>query len=241
MSDDSGEENGWGVVEQNVQKLMEAIGLPPGFVRSIYEERDWSFVIQMHALIEAAVVHALANKLGVELEELFVRMSMTGRPGRLEFATALGLLQQDSIKYIKVLGRMRNACAHGIKNAVDFSVKDWLSKQNDRAQIVSDLCSGPEGEAAIVTMEGNATTRGNYLRERPKLVMHWLGGAVVAELYEGGQQGTLQRERTRLLEELYELRKVLDVRESEAALEAMSKLVSAAAPAPHVDGRVGEN
>ena len=175
MSDDS-DENGWGVVEQNVQKLMEAIGLPPGFVRSIYEQSDWSFVIQLHALIEAAVVHALTNKLGDELEEQFVRMSMTGRPGRLEFAAALGLLHQVSIKYIKVLGRMRNACAHGIKNAVDFSVKDWLSKQNDRANIVLELCGGSEGEAAIVTMDGNVTTRGNYLREHPKLVMHWIGG-----------------------------------------------------------------
>lgn len=243
MSDD-GDENGWGVVEQNVQKLMEAIGLPPGFVGSIYEERDWSFVIQLHALIEAAVVHALASKLGGELEELFVRMSMTGRPGRLEFATALGLLQQDSVKYIRILGRMRNACAHGIKNAVDFSVKEWLLKQNDRAQIVLDLCSGPEGEAATITMEGKATTRGNYLRENPKLVMHWLGGAVVAELYEGGQLGTLQRERTLLLEEHYALRKSVEIRESQAALQAMSKLVGAAVQAaqePPVDGPVDKS
>jgi hypothetical protein len=199
MSDHS-DENGWGVVEQNIQKLMEGIGLPPGFVRSIYEDLDWSFVIQLHALIEAALVHALTKKLGGELEEIFVRMPTLGRPGRLEFATALGLLLPVSVKYIRVLGRMRNACAHGIKNAVDFSVEDWLSKQNDRAEIVLDLCSGPAGEAAVVTMDGKFTTRGNYLREHPKLVMHWLGGAVVAELYEGGELGALQRERTRLLE-----------------------------------------
>lgn len=221
MTDDN-DQNNWGLIEGSVQKLMETLGLPPGFVRSIYEERDWSFVIQMHAFIEAALVHALAKKLGDDLEELFARMSTSGRPGRLEFASALGLLGKDSVKYIRVLGRMRNACAHGIKNAVDFSVKDWFSKQNDRNQIVVDLCSGPEGESAAITMDGKATTRGDYLREYPKLVMHWLGGAVVAELYEGGELGVLQRDRTQLLEEFHDLH---------TRLEATRKLLDLADPA----------
>ena len=53
--------------ERPIAEIENQLGLPTGFLRSLYDhEDDWSFVIKSHAFLEAALTHLLAEHLGKE-------------------------------------------------------------------------------------------------------------------------------------------------------------------------------
>ncbi|KVQ42920.1 hypothetical protein WT21_24115 [Burkholderia territorii] len=193
---------------QSIAALMEALGLPAGFYRSIYEERDWAFVIQLHALIETALMHAIEKKAGAELTSIFARMPMNGPTGKVAVATKLGLLDySDATAFLNVLSQVRNACAHGIRNAVNFTIDGWLERHEQRDRIITDLCGGRDAALEIITLGGKAVQRGEFARQNPKIVLYWLGGMLVGELYEVAQLAAMEQERVEALERLWQLQR----------------------------------
>src|SRR5438876_8460305 len=91
------------------------IGLPGGFfLRLLVKEDDWSFVIKLHALIEAAVSHLLATICGDKLLTVFARL---GTRSKLGFAKALGALDKDERIFIGKLADIRNSFAHDVRQA----------------------------------------------------------------------------------------------------------------------------
>lgn len=193
---------------KSIAALIDALGLPAGFFKSIYEERDWSFVIQLHALIEGTLNHAIEKKIGTELESIFRRMPMSGPTGRIAVATKLGLLEfSDATAYLKILGRMRNACAHGIRSAVDFTIEGWIEAKPHPEQIIMDLCGGRDAAAEVITLGGKAVERGTFARQNPKLVLYWLGGMLIGELYEAAEMAACEREKADILEKMWQLQR----------------------------------
>jgi hypothetical protein len=76
--------------------LENEIGLPAGFCERLREEGDdWSFVIKLHALFEAALTQMLTSQLGFpELNPVIAHIDMGHRrTGKIEFAKVLGLLE----------------------------------------------------------------------------------------------------------------------------------------------------
>jgi len=65
----------------------------------------------MHALMEAAVTHLLAERLGdAKLEEVFSFTEFANpRSGKLAFAKALGLLESDERRFLQRLAELRNS------------------------------------------------------------------------------------------------------------------------------------
>ncbi len=51
-------------MSKEVSELESLLGLPNGFYNNLLAEDDWSFVIKLSALFEAASGQALATKLG---------------------------------------------------------------------------------------------------------------------------------------------------------------------------------
>ena len=86
--------------------LLEAkLGIKPGFFKSLDDddENDWSFVIKLHALVEAAVSHLLTEQLHrSELSGLFARLEISNETtGKAAFVKALALLEGlDSIEVL---------------------------------------------------------------------------------------------------------------------------------------------
>lgn len=46
-------------IDRGILELESKIGVKSGFFASLLEEDDWSFVIKLHALFEAACTHLL--------------------------------------------------------------------------------------------------------------------------------------------------------------------------------------
>jgi hypothetical protein len=129
MSSDSSifdKSNRDGVYPQ-LAKLEDTLGLPAGFCEGLLREDDWSFVIKLHAILEAAVTTILVEKMGyAALQPVFARIEMSQEgSGKLAFAEAVSLLDGIDRRFIRKLSELRNQLVHRIQN-VSFTVRSHV-------------------------------------------------------------------------------------------------------------------
>jgi len=141
----------------DIEKLEEDLGIPRGFFIGLMEEGDWAFLIKLHALFEAAVAHAVVEKLGhQELQEAFSYLDMSNvKFGKARFAKQLGLLTADEFQFVRILSELRNDLVHDLRN-ITFSFEDYLKKMTEgkRKTFVEQITySMPEG-GLMATFEG---------------------------------------------------------------------------------------
>src|SRR5882672_547760 len=120
-----------------VTEFEKELGLSNGFfVNLLLKEDDWSFVIKLHALVEAAVAHTLAATCGEKLLDVFSRLELgSSTIGKLAFAKALDLLDEGERKFIRRLSEIRNSFAHDVRQA-GRTLADYVSKL-DKNQLKS--------------------------------------------------------------------------------------------------------
>lgn len=112
-----------------VLQLEEDLELPVGFFEALAQEDDWSFVIKLHALIEAAVTHLLVETIAKpSLQDIFARIDMSNaQTGKLAFADKLGLVSKDVRRFIRTLSELRNDFVHNVSN-VDVDLVHFLER-----------------------------------------------------------------------------------------------------------------
>lgn len=183
-----------------IRELEAKLGVPDRFFAGLREETDWSFIIKLAALMEAALSSVIVAALGrPEIADTVVAMSLSdNKPGKLRVAQRLGLLDGEQAAFLKQLQKFRNECAHQIQN-VNFDLK----------QRVNALCD-PEvaafARAAALIPQGKSSIDGetiDFARGRPKELL-WLGAmAVLLGLAFRNKDAELANERARLYESFY--------------------------------------
>jgi hypothetical protein len=110
-------------------RLEAALNLPDGFINSLQEEDDWSFVIKTHALAESAVSFLLVQHIGEDrLQHVIARLDLGDtRAGKLKFIKALDLLPSDCLRFIRKLLEIRNSLVHDI-GMVSFSFQEFVGE-----------------------------------------------------------------------------------------------------------------
>jgi len=105
-------------IDQGIVDLQNKIGLKEDFFKNLLNEDDWSFVIKLHALIEAIVTSLLVFHFNEKkLTQIFSRLELSNKTtGKLAFLKETGLLGDDNIKYINSLSELRNKLVHNIEN-----------------------------------------------------------------------------------------------------------------------------
>jgi len=120
-----------------VPHLEQRLGLAPGFFEALDadDESDWSFVIKLHALVEAAVSHMLTTELKrQELEGLFARLDISNKTiGKAAFVKALGLLDEPARRFMSSLSELRNLLVHDVRN-VNFDLERHVKGMNAKEQ-----------------------------------------------------------------------------------------------------------
>lgn len=109
--------------------LEDRLGLTRGFCERLVTEDDWSFLIKLSALLETAITEAVTRKLNrPELEEPFSNVPLgDGQGGKVVFAFRLGLLNDDDRRAILHLSRIRNRCAHRVRE-VNFTLASYVAE-----------------------------------------------------------------------------------------------------------------
>lgn len=103
----------------DVKALEAEIGVAAGFLESLLNDGDdWSFIIKVHALAEAALTDLVTAAVGrEELRDLFASLSMGDtRRGKVAVANRLRLLETGGVVFLRALGRIRNQFVHDVKN-----------------------------------------------------------------------------------------------------------------------------
>ena len=91
------------------------------------EENDWSFIIKLHSLIEAAATQLLVVTLGKpELEDIISLLELSGqRTGKLAFFKSMNTLDSSSRRFIQSLSEIRNSFVHDVSN-VDVTLEEYF-------------------------------------------------------------------------------------------------------------------
>lgn len=137
-----------------VDRLEHAIGLPPGFYEKLVEgDDDWSFVLKVHALLEASITMVLAERIGgsllpdsSDLVNTLSRLEMSRTDvGKVKLALILGIVDERQSRLLRFLSELRNTFVHDIKN-VRLTLPQYVSSLNPDQQtsFVQRLFSGTD-------------------------------------------------------------------------------------------------
>lgn len=105
-------------IDKGILSLQDKLCLPTDFFRRLLQEDDWSFVIKLHALIEAACTDLLLHHLDEpSLKNIISRLELSNKSfGKLAFIKELELLGDTSRRFISALSEWRNNFVHNVQS-----------------------------------------------------------------------------------------------------------------------------
>lgn len=194
-----------------VARFEQELGLPVGFyVNLLVKEDDWSFVIKLHALVEAAVSHLLATNCGDKLLDVFVRLELSNdTTGKLAFAKALDIIDADERKFVRKLSEIRNSFAHDVRQA-GATLPAFVSKLDGNQLKAFRDAVGPGVDPFEVG--GVKVPEIDFVRDNPKACI-WLRGLfLISFAYQRKDLVLMKRkvadEREKLLETILRVEKL---------------------------------
>lgn len=156
------------VPEPDVWEFEKDLGIRPGFFQKLLNEGDdWSFVIKIHALLEAAVSHLLAEVVGKpELVDLFAQLELSNaRTGKIAFAKVLNCLDDDERGMVRKLSELRNQLVHDLSN-VDFDFSVWVKSLDPNQLKQYSKAFSPSGDTIQVV--GNEVPFSEFFKQQPR-------------------------------------------------------------------------
>jgi len=159
-------------MDNRIIDLEKNIGVPPGFVEALVNEDDWSFIIKLHALFEAACTHLLLfhfNEPGIAI--VISRLELSDKAkGKLALLKGAELLGNDDRAFISKLSELRNSLVHDVTNT-EYSliglVESFNSNQLTKfartfSPFEARLLEIQEGKGLITEEKGILDLRQNY-------------------------------------------------------------------------------
>ncbi|RZG09022.1 hypothetical protein EXT48_02315 [Pseudoalteromonas sp. CO348] len=94
----------------------------------LVEEDDWSFVIKIHAFIEAMVTELIITQISdSRIKSTVERLPLSdGQASKLKMVKELNLLNSNERKFIRYFSSLRNELAHNIEN-VNFTFEGYIN------------------------------------------------------------------------------------------------------------------
>jgi len=105
-------------IQEQVQRLSDAIGLRPGFYEKLLTEpSDWAFLVELQVVVESAMTQVVVKALHQDkVFDHVSRLTLDGKTGKIQLASSLGLLDADTADALRALAACRNRFAHRISN-----------------------------------------------------------------------------------------------------------------------------
>ena len=104
------------VADHNLGDISRTLGLSEQVVLELIDEpSDWSFVVKLAVIVEAALTQAIASRLDTtELQQHLNRLSVGGRTGKIQLASDLGIIGPKAAARLKSIASLRNVFAHDV-------------------------------------------------------------------------------------------------------------------------------
>lgn len=160
-------------VDAEVRALERRLGLPEGFWSNLADEDDWSCVVKLNALIEAACTHALIARLRcTEIAEPLAHLELAGvKCGKTAFLSALGCITKQQATFIRKLAEMRNDLVHNVANA-GIKIPEYLGglEAGRRRERVKGL-GYVFGDPVVHIATGKETALADFFPKHAKFVI----------------------------------------------------------------------
>ncbi|MDH3672581.1 MAG: hypothetical protein OES46_15730 [Gammaproteobacteria bacterium] len=174
-------------VVKSVSTLTKALGMPGGFYFNLIRQDDWSFIIKLHALIEAAITHLLVEATNnKELEDIFSRLELSNmKTGKLAFAHKYDLIDKQTITFIRTISEIRNEFVHKIGN-VGLKLDKYLSSlsKDKRNNFYSAVLMGTPDQIEI---NGESVSVKQFISENPKQHIWMVSMYLLEDIYQTQQ------------------------------------------------------
>jgi hypothetical protein len=182
----------------DIKQFEQRLGLPEGFYERLIREDDWSFVIKLHALLEAACAHILATRLHApELEQSLAYLDLANsKCGKVVLLRELGAITADQATILRRLAELRNALVHNITK-VAFSFPAYVASR-DKQQLDHFITSFGHGVADTVHIGQQVVSRKEFVQSNPKLALWLTAAEVLACLHLEMENAQLRLERLAL-------------------------------------------
>lgn len=167
----------------DVCQLETRLGLPVGFYEKLLKEDDWSFVIKLNALFEAACTHILVVRLNTpELEEAIANLDFAqNKSGKISFLRSLGALTAEQAGILRYIAELRNKLVHKVTN-VTFSFSEYVAAL-DKNQLKELIKSFGRGVVDTVRIDEKVILRERFVVENPKFSLWLTAAEILACLY----------------------------------------------------------
>ena len=167
----------------DVKAFEQKLGLPKSFYSDLLKNDDWSFVVKLNALVEAACTHALSVRLHApELEEAFANTDLAiSKYGKVTLLRGLNSLTSEQAHIIRQLAELRNKLVHNVRN-VTFSLPGYVSEL-DKQQLSSFTKAFGHGLPDFVTLDGPGIPRDKFVMRAPRFSIWLTVAEVIACLY----------------------------------------------------------
>lgn len=158
-----------GTIFAEVKAQAIRLGLPIDFYEKLLAEDDWSFVIKLNALVEAACTDALVARFHApELAEGLASLDLGHqRHGKVKLLTTSGALEKEQAKVLQLLYELRNKLAHDVRQ-VSFSFSAHLAAMGAAKKIAFIKCAGHGVKPEVMGVD-----RDTFVAENPKLSL-WI-------------------------------------------------------------------
>ena len=174
--------------------IEKPLKLPSGFLNSLNQEGDWSFIIKCHALVEAGLSKLLSTVLDARLTKIFERLELGDtQMGKIVFAEALELIDQRQRKFIRQLSFLRNIVVHDIRN-VNFQFSSYTQGLDS-----NQMNSFVDAITAFAPTQASAVTWREFARRDPRIAIWTSTWSFLLHTVTGSNKATIEKVRTRLL------------------------------------------
>lgn len=155
-------------MSKEVSEFEGVLGLPQRFYDNLLNEDDWSFVIKLSALFEAASGQALSARLQHPEIESELSYLEQGNPkcGKVTFMLKLKIINKQQSVFLIKLAELRNKLVHNISE-VNFDWDSYISSL-DKNQKKSFANAFSHGLKKIIEVKSISTDRTTFTIENPK-------------------------------------------------------------------------
>jgi len=168
-------------VVKEINKLEEIIGVPKGFYYDITKRSDdWSFIISLHSLFEAACSQLIVKAIGrKELENIISKVDMADK---VIYLKQLKLLEKGSRRFLRKLSEIRNFYVHNIKS-ISLNLKQYLQilDPNQLNSYVEAIRYGIREDFKVIFKE-KELDRDAFCKDLPNLAIFISGYSVLYEI-----------------------------------------------------------
>lgn len=166
-------------ISKEVSALESHLGLPSGFYDALLAEDDWSFVIKLSALFEAASGQALGAKL--QHPEIENELAYLEQFKKIALITKLNIITKEQSTFLIKLSELRNKLGHNISEVIfDFDVHTSSFDKQARRSFANVYGHGIHEN---FTVDGVSLNRTDFTVENPKMAMWITAQEVLACLH----------------------------------------------------------